>query len=443
MLNGGEDRLSLHLGLVALFLGVAFHVDGAGRQFTISWIDLFAAGVLVAGAVHAWRRRVVRIDLVLLAYVAILLVVLVQALVLPDPWSTIGASSRFLTPLAVVFGLSQLAPGRGESARSWAPAFLVFGLALAVWTLAQLARALVGTEATTFYDVKNVIALPIGASNYLAAFLLVSALIGLVYAATRRDWNVVAAIVVLGLVGTLSRGAMLAFGVALVLGAWLARSWQLLAAAGATAVIALAVFAGVGGGERDLERLGAAAAGSVELAASTAAVPAPPEVTVHEASDVAVHAAQDPNTNGRIVLYEAAWNAFLDDPWLGVGLNRLETVTAETGPPHVNAHNLELHALASVGILGTIPYLAIWALLAWRLRRIGSGTERTALAVATTGLFAHAQIEALAFTRGIEVVIALLLVLAGSHAGAVGIREFALHRRRAARALDGPRPAPR
>ncbi|MBW3661988.1 MAG: O-antigen ligase family protein [Actinobacteria bacterium] len=417
--------MSLHLSLLALFLGVAFHVEAVGREFTVSWIDLLAVGVLLVGTVEAWRRRVVRVDLVLVAYGGLLVVVLVQALVLPDPWSTIGASSRFLTALFILFGLSQLAPGRGETARSWAPAFLVFGLALTAWTLVQLGRALAGTDAGSFYDVKNAIALPIGASNYLAAFLLVSALIGVVYAATRRDWNLVAAIVVLGLVGTLSRGAMLAFGVALVFGAWLARSWQLLAAAGATAVIALALFAGVGGEEQDLERLGIAGGRSVELAAaSTAAVTGRSEVTVQ--------AAQDPNTNGRLVLYEAAWNAFLDDPLLGVGLNRLETVTVETGPPHDNAHNLELHALASVGILGTIPYLAIWVLLAWRLRSIGPGTERTALAAAATGLFAHAQIEALAFTRGIEVVLALLLVLAGSHAGAIGIREFALARRRTA-----------
>lgn len=422
-----EDRLSLYLSLLALFLGVAFHVDAVGREFTISWIDLFAAGVFLIGTAEAWRRRVVRVDLVLVAYVGLLAVVLVQALVLPDPWSTIGASSRFVTALLILFGLGQLAPGRGGTARSWAPAFLLFGLALAGWTLVQLGRALIGTDAASFYEVKNAIALPIGASNYLAAFLLVSALIGLVYTATRRDWNLVVAVVVLGLVGTLSRGAMLAFAVALVLGAWLARSWQLLAAAGATAVIALAVFAGVGAEEQNLERLGIAGGRSVELAAAAGS----PAVT--DRSDATVQATQDPNTDGRLVLYEAAWNAFLDDPWLGVGLNRLQTVTVETGPPHDNAHNLELHALASVGILGTIPYLAIWALLAWRLRSIGPGTERTALAVAATGLFAHAQIEALAFTRGIEVVIALLLVLAGSHAGAIGIREFALDRRRPAR----------
>ena len=74
-----------------------------------------------------------------------------------------------------------------------------------------------------------------------------------------------------------------------------------------------------------------------------------------------------------------------------------------------------------MGLLGTVPYLALWVLLAMRLYRMMPGAPRLALGLGAAGFFLHAQIEAVSFTRAGETVLAILLVTTAAHAGGPGI----------------------
>lgn len=413
---GWGPAVSLYVVVAALVAGVAFHFTALGRTFTVTYLDLIALPVAAAGLVAAWRRRAVRVDGVLAAYAALLAVVAVQPLVVGDTWRVYGGASRFVTAALILVGLSQLAPGRDRVPGGWTLPVVGMGGVLGVWTVVLLVTTLAGGSATEFYDLKRALVTPLGASNYLAAFLLVPTVVAIGYAARRRRWVPLAAALTLALGATLSRGAVLGLVAGLVAGAALTRSRRLVA------VAATAVALGIVG----LVALVATSTGGVVDTPAIATTVTADALATGTPLDVSQ--AVTPDTGGRLVLYRSAWRAFLDHPWLGVGLNRLETITAASGPPHVNAHNLLLHALATVGLLGTIPYLAVWGLLLWRLWRLPPSTTRTALWMATIALLAHAQVEALAFTRAVEVLLAVLLVVAGAQPGAWGVRTLELRR---------------
>lgn len=450
--------------LTALLFGPAFIWTLGGRPFVISWIDLAAGGIAIAGAVVAVRRGRVRFDRVLLGYLALLIVIVVQAIVLPGALATLGASSRFVTAAMLVFGLSQLvsdeiAQDAQRAASAWEPsplgaqgprarrdrrltadepwrwplAMTLFGGVLAVWVTTMLVAALGDVGLANFYDVKNAVVTPLGASNYLAGFLLMTGLIVAVVAAYDRRYLAGALVCVVGMLATLSRGAAIALVLASLAGALAMRSRRIAVAAVSVvtaAVLALVVIFAVtapsGGSEPAVAVEGAGSGGSVALLE-------PGSITHQRIGELLVTA-----TGGRLELYRVSWRAFLDNPVLGVGVNHLESVTAGTAEPHVNAHNLELHALATTGLLGTLAYLSLWALLAWRLWFAPTGLRRSALAVAALGLFIHAQVEALAFTRAIEAVLALLLVIAGTVPAARGIRVVPLRQRSASAPIATP-----
>ena len=396
--GGGWRRWwPLTLVLAALLVGRLGGVSLAGREFVVSGIDVAAVLVGAAGLVVAWRRRSARVDVVVGAYAAMLAVIAIQVALLDDRAEIVGGSSRFVVPLLLVVGLSQLWPAAsttdaaGTGTRSggpwppgerpawrWPAQLAGFGVVLAAWVAVEVVAGVLDPARDRFYEIKNAVDIPLGASNYLAAFLLVAALVAGVHA--RRDRRLLVASVVasLGVLLTLSRGAVIA-------------------GLGTVALGAL-----VGGSPRTRRR--------VAVAVGVAAV-----------AVGAFLAVVTPDFGDRAALYDRALDTFLAEPVLGHGLNRFEEVSAGLAAPHVNAHNLELHALATTGILGALAYLAIWGVLAVRLWRAGRGPERDALALAATALFLHAQVEALAYSRAVEALLAVLVVLAGTLPGAVGV----------------------
>lgn len=419
----------LYATLLALLLGVAFEVSVAGRAWTFSYIDAVGVGVAMAGGVVAWRRRAVRFDAALLAYGGLLVVLAVQAVVRPDIAEIVGGSSRFVTALLLLFGLSQFVVGEEPWTERWRwpTAFSAFGAVLAVTVLGSLVLALGDPDLVTFYDVKKAVVVPLGGSNYLAAFLLVAGLVGLVHAFDRRVGIVLPALTLIGLIATMSRAAIGAAILVLIGVVVVRRQRQFLvrvvaAVGGAIAVfvvvaVTAASLAGDGGVELaipDLSRPADAPAAEGESTPDDRA----PALTERFEGAISVVAA-----GGRRQLFAASWDAFVDHPLIGIGVNQLEEYSGRGGhPPHVNAHNLVLHALATTGLLGTVAYLALWAILLLRLWRLPSGTAKTALLAGVLALLLHAQVEALSHTRAVEALLVVILVIAGSAPGAFGVR---------------------
>ncbi len=382
--------------LAALLLGVATRVDLLGREFTISYIDVLALSFAAWGAAVAGRRGRFHVDRVAWAYVAFLGVVVLQSFVLPDRWDILGGGSRFGVPLLLLVGLTQVVPAAGTDpggdgrAPSWLMTarersgldgetwdwplwFGAFGVVLALWVLGLVGLAFLDDAPDRFYTVKNSIVMPLGASNYLAGFLLAPLGVAVAYTRRSRAWIPVAVLCAAGLVGTLSRGA----GVATV-----------------------GVLAVIGVNAASARRTGPA------TTASVAVVP----LLLMAQNGVELGS----TVVKRFELWRLSWHAFLDSPAYGVGLNRFGVVTNEVTGLHDNAHNLFFHSLAEMGLLGTVPYLAIWGAVGWRVWRLPRGVERTALLLAAAGLVAHAQVEAIAFSRAYEVLGAVLLVLAAA-----------------------------
>lgn len=447
--------MPLLLILAALLLGEAFTFTAAGRTFTVSFIDLAALGVAVAGVQAAWHRRRVRLDAALAAYGAFLALVLVQAAVFPDPAHILGGSSRFVTAAAILFGLSQLVPDRDRMAGStivaegtapwrWPFALAAFGVVLSVWIGVLLVGGMLDSDRTSFYAIKKAIVIPLGASNFLAAFALVAAMVTGALAVSRRRWLPALTVCALGLVATLSRGALASGVVAVALATVLARVGRPAAArvVAGTAAVAMvwAVLVGAVIAPRaapsemiDPGRAQAPAVSRQQAAGAGATDPVAAGIGTPAASGLVAAGERLPPVlrgefRGRLILYATAWNAFTDQPVLGLGLNRLVTVTAPTGEPHPNAHNLFLHALATTGLLGTAAYLMLWVILALRLLRLPTGAGRLGLLAATAALFLHAQIEALAFTRPVEALLAVMLALGGAGADSWAMREVPLGR---------------
>ncbi len=416
--------MPLILVLVSLLAGVAFTTTLASREFVISWVDLAAAGLAASALVRVIRRREVVIDRALIAYGALFGVFGIQLVTNDAPLEIAGGVSRFVTASFVLVGLSQFLPEREVSPASvgprrsldevdpwrWPLMIGLFGSALACWVAVDLVRALGDPTLQTFYGVKNAIDVPLGASNYLAGFLVVSVMVCLVAASVDRRFLVFGAVSALGLLATMSRGAAIAVVLASVAVTLARRSRAAFAAAfvvlGMAAVAFIMVWAGVD--PVPLSEPGPLAADGI-----TSTEPADTRSPELSRLDTALYSP----TGDRVDLYRRSWQAFLDHPVTGVGLNRFTTVSADLDVPHVNAHNMVLHALATTGLLGALAYLTLWGVLAHRLWQADPGVERAALAAGAGALFIHAQVEALAFTRSIEVVLAVMLVLSGTLSG--------------------------
>ena len=381
----------LVLVFVALLVGRLVDVDAAGRVFVISAVDLVAVGIAVVGAVIAYRRGTVRVDPALVGYVGLVAVVGLQLIGGDDRAAMIGGSSRIVVPALVLFGLSQLWTPSPAGTRGPGPTVITgFGVVVALWVGVLAVQGAFDPANIDFYDFKTDVVMPLGASNYLAAFLLVSGVMSLAMVVEDRRYLAPTVVIGLGLAATLSRGAFLAAIVA---------------------VVALAIL-----------RLRPRLARVVVIALGVVVV----ATVVLGISDYA--STGQSTVDGRLRLWAAAWDGFARGPLLGVGYNDLLDVTASLEQMHPNAHNLLLHSLATTGILGAGAYLWLWGTFATRLLRATPSPRRDALFAAGAALFMHAQIEALAYTRAVEVLLAVLLVGSGLlvASGPAAVRTIAL-----------------
>jgi O-antigen ligase len=117
---------------------------------------------------------------------------------------------------------------------------------------------------------------------------------------------------------------------------------------------------------------------------------------------------------GRIDLAERGIEVGLERPWLGVGLGGFEEAAVGLPPPNDHAHQVFAHAFAEGGVWLLGVAVVVPVVLARRVLALPAGPGRDVLLLAGLGLLAHAQMEILSGRIGYEVLLALLVGLAGS-----------------------------
>jgi O-antigen ligase len=193
---------------------------------------------------------------------------------------------------------------------------------------------------------KNEIGLSMGKSNYLAAMLvpivpLVVALLVVEKGLWRRTLlSAVCVLVVLGLLITMSRGALASLLIASVLAIPLFRKaglrWKHIAySLMAMGVLGLTIPS--------------------ELLSSNYAL----ILARFQTPDVA-----------RVDLWTIAWQTFLQNPLLGVGPNCMYLYNYQFAFPDLHTHNFVLNNLAEVGLLGSIPFFAMIGIIVTRAYRL-------------------------------------------------------------------------
>ncbi|HWQ93587.1 MAG TPA: O-antigen ligase family protein, partial [Clostridia bacterium] len=78
----------------------------------------------------------------------------------------------------------------------------------------------------------------------------------------------------------------------------------------------------------------------------------------------------------RFDIYRLAWNAFLENPLLGVGPGQIVNLTAALSIDSIRltAHNFVLNSLSELGLVGAIPYFALVGLVVVRTYRLAAKT---------------------------------------------------------------------
>lgn len=329
-------------------------------------------------------------DPVVLALVAAVGLALVQAVALGPPGRILSAAVPYLLALLVVAGVRVAGPRRPADEDVWLRILAGGGLLLAVWLLGAFLGALptgLGAPAG-FYRVKLAVTSPVGDHNTAAGLLLPAVVAAAVLAAREVRWRAGLAVLALGLVATLSRGAVLVLLTVVVVG-WACASsrrvaaWLLGAAAAATG--------GVLGFASLLDAAppgqGALVEGSSRLGASVL---------------------------GRLDLAERGLEVGLRHPGLGVGLGRFSEVAGDLPPPNDHAHQLLAHALAEGGVVLLAVAVLVPVVLLARAWRRPAGPLRDVTLLGGLALLAHAQVEILGGRAGYEVLVALLAGLAAA-----------------------------
>ncbi len=136
----------------------------------------------------------------------------------------------------------------------------------------------------------------------------------------------------------------------------------------------------------------------------------------------------------RLAHWDAAWQMFAQDPWLGVGIGQYAVVYPSVALPRWedplgHAHNTYLNVLAETGLVGLSGYLLFVGsalVMSWQGIRTGSGWPRT-LALASVGMMGHLLAHGLVdnlYVQEIYLLIAMILGMlqlpcgAGAHAEA-------------------------
>ncbi len=395
---GVLDTLVVPVALVALAVvsGGVIEFEVGGDTIGANTAQLAALAIAVLASVRVWRRRQLRVDVLVLVIAALALVPMAQGLVRGEGPLSTGGVGRLVTVAVLLVALPQFSASplrwRGSTVR-WDVPLIAMGVALALMTLWKVIPAL--TDPTLgFYDLKDVVQLPLGNHNYVAAILGASLAITLVRPLGRTWWTVAAAVIALGLVLTLSRGSWVAAAVVLVVLAATRRDRATVATVAGLGTVALALLVVVvvaGGGSTDR-----------------------------------LTGVLSPATAARMELWGASWQAFVAHPVLGVGMDRLPEWMTEVRQPYVHAHNLVLQSLSTTGVVGALIYLTYWAGAGLRAFGLPGLESRLLVGLPLLALFVHAQIDSLSYFLVFEVVVATLLGVAAAHPGAALVREVRL-----------------
>lgn len=388
---------------VAVVSGGALEFAVGDRLVGVNTAQVAAVVVAVAAGRRAWRARVVRVDLLGLAMAVLVAVPVLQGLRDATSPMAAGGVGRFLTVGVLLAALPQFAPDPPDGAvgarppwQRWDAPLGVMGVALALLVLARVVPAMFDPT-LAFYELKDVVRLPLGNHNYVAAILTSALAVALARPLARRPWWLAAAgVTALGLAATLSRGGWLVAGLLLVVLAVVRRDRATVVVVGALvglALVLLAVIAVAGGPDR-------------------------------------LGGLLRPATTARTDLWAASWRLFLDAPVLGVGVARFPEVVPEAvwvgRQPYLHAHNLVLETLSTTGIVGTLAYLGYWAGAGVRVLRLDDPGVRWRVGLPLVGLFLHAQLDSLNYLLVYEVVVATLVGVAACQPGARGVRTWRL-----------------
>ena len=123
----------------------------------------------------------------------------------------------------------------------------------------------------------------------------------------------------------------------------------------------------------------------------------------------------------RVAHWQAAWQMWTDHPWLGVGIGNYEPVypryaLSQWPLPLGHAHNYYLNIAAEAGIVGLGAYLLLWSmalLQAWRAVRRGSGWD-LGIALGVFGVLVHLGVHNFVdnlYVHGMYLHLAILLGL--------------------------------
>jgi O-antigen ligase len=99
------------------------------------------------------------------------------------------------------------------------------------------------------------------------------------------------------------------------------------------------------------------------------------------------------SARGRAQILSQAVDRWQASPWLGIGLNEFRHVyvprpgDVSQEPDIAHAHNMLLQTLLDIGLVGSVAYWGILALLLVRASQAANGTSRTARAAAVGGAF--------------------------------------------------------
>jgi O-antigen ligase len=329
--------------------------------------------------------RVVR-DPVAWAYAAGVTVGLVQAVMLGEPARTLRGTVPYVLALSVVVTVNVVGARDDKGVRRWLAGLAVAGGVLAVWLLVGFLTALpagIG-QSHGFYRIKLEVTSPVGDHNTAAGLLLPSLVAAAALAARDRRWLAGLLVVTLGLVATLSRGAV-------------------------AVLLVVAAAAWVVSSERRIRVLLAAAAGAalmLVLGLSAALDASPPPDGPQ--SDGVVGA----SVVARADLVVRGLEVGLDRPLTGVGLRGFGEVARDLPPPNDHAHQLLAHALAEGGIVLLSVALMVPCLAIWRATSLSPGPLRSVVLLGAFGIVAHAQLEILGGGVGYEVLLAGMATMA-------------------------------
>jgi hypothetical protein len=327
-------------------------------------------------------------DVAAAAFLVAALLAGVQAVLLDDPVRTLRAGVPYLAAFAVVVVVRAVGPRSDDELTPWVRGLAVAGTLLSMWLLGAFLGALplhLG-EPSSFYRIKVAVTSPVGDHNTAAGLLLPTIVACAAMAVREPRWRAGLAATSLGLVATLSRGAALVLLVVAVVGWLVASSRRFAAWLLAAATVAAAMMFTL----------------ALVLDASPSADVETPD-GVLGASIV-----------GRLDLAERGIEVGFEQPWIGVGLGGFAEAADGLPPPNDHAHQVFAHAFAEGGVWLLGVALVVPVVLARRVLELPAGPGRDVLLLSGLGLLAHAQMEILAGRIGYEVLLALLVGLAGS-----------------------------